>query len=132
MGSCGSAAQELPEPKQRQIKEALVPPKKHQMTAAGMDAEFKQMLLAQVDAAFAQLDVDGNGSVSSAEIQQVMLGNEDFDFPPEIVAEGGSRAAMIERYFKMMDQNVDGKVTLQEMKDCFERFIDEQYNAMFE
>ena len=60
------------------------------------------------------------------------MGDPDFHFPPQIDEAGGNRAEKIERFFKMMDANSDGKVTLAEMQDCAGRMIDELIAMMTE
>ena len=65
-------------------------------------------------------------------MQTVVLSDNTFQFPPQIEETGGNRAEKIERFFKMMDANSDGKVTLEEMQECAGRMIDELITMMNE
>ena len=47
-------------------------------------AEIKAMMMAGVDEAFNKLDVNGDGAVVLTEMQQVLMDDKTFEFPPQI------------------------------------------------
>ena len=101
-----------------------------QKLKVNIDEALKQMMLASVDSAFSKIDTDDDGFVSFSEMHETIMNDANFDFPAEIQKNGGGRAAMIERYFRMLDEDHDGLVTREEMRKCCERIIEEQLEAM--
>ena len=74
------------------------------------NAKFIEEIHADADALFAAIDVDGNGSIEKAELQEHLKRTSKYSFKA------------IGNIFRMLDVNKDGGIERAELRDAFVRF----------
>lgn len=89
--------------------------------------ELKNQMAEDVRRNFHELDLNGDGFVSKAELFETFLSDEDFQFPASIM--GNSRQEKMDAFFARLDANSDGKLTQEEVIAGLHKMVDEFYAA---
>ena len=80
----------------------------------------KQAALEAAEESFRKLDVNGDGKISKAELEQMASQTELVD----IAGDRATREAKIAEFFETFDTDGDGKVSLEEWMTFFGRLYD--------